>query len=80
MRVCWLALVGVLELSGGPVNAQEAELSASEMERPGAFELAAKKSETVAEDRQIFTPLSPITVEKEPVKLPQDQSLKPERR
>ena len=46
-----------------------------DLDRPGAFELIAEPREGGREDVQIFTPLSPVTVEPEPVKLPQDQSL-----
>lgn len=76
MRVCCLALVGALELLSGSVSAQEA-VAVVDLERPGAFELAAEGSAIADEDVQIFTPLSPVTVESEPVKLPPDQSLEP---
>lgn len=76
MRVCCLALVGALELLSGSVAAQEAvSLEVPDIERPGAFELVAAPPEVDGEDVRIFTPLSPVTVEAEPVKLPSDQSL-----
>ena len=76
MRVCCLALVGALELLSASVAAQEA-VAVVDLERPGAFELTLDGSVMGDEDVQIFTPLSPVTVESEPVKLPPDQSLEP---
>jgi len=80
MRVCSLALVGALGAISSFATAQEAEGEAGGgLERPGAFELASETvsaaKDTHAENIQIFSPLSPIIVEQEPVKLPQDQAL-----
>ncbi len=80
MHVCSLALVGILGLTSAPVAAQEAAVEASGgLERPGAYELGFETIDEVdrprPEDVQIFSPLSPVIVEQEPVKLPPDQSL-----
>jgi len=80
MRVFCLALVGVLGATNSPVVAQEAPVeSGSGLDRAGAFELVTEPSvendRARREDSQIFSPLSPVIVEPEPVKLPQDQTL-----
>jgi len=80
MRVCSLALVGALGVVSSTVIAQEAVSDASgDLERPGAFELVFESSGAEdgahPEDVQIFSPLSPVIVEQEPIKLPKDQSL-----
>lgn len=76
MRVCCLALVGALELISSSAAAQEMDVVASEdSERLGAYELTTEAAVIPIEDAQIFAPLSPVTVEVEPVKLPLDQNL-----
>lgn len=76
MRVCCLALVGALGVVSASTLAQDAAVETpNDLERPGAFELVPESPPVRLEDGQIFTPLSPVIVEPEPVKLPQDQSL-----
>lgn len=73
-RACYLILLGSLEVVCATALAQEAPIS-EELERSGGFELIRDAQKQSSEDVEIFTPLSPIIVESEPVKLPKDQSL-----
>lgn len=73
-RACCLILLGGLEFGWGAVSAQEAPI-VDEDERFGGFELVRDVDPQRPEDASIFTPLSPVVVEAEPVKLPDDQAV-----
>lgn len=77
--VCTIALSGIAIL---PVCAQEgagaADLSvvAQQELRMAGFELQAPVGDANEEDALIFTPIAPVAVDAEPVKLPADQQSK----
>ncbi len=80
VRAYFLIFLGALELGSAPVLASDAEVVAmppmsSEVERAAGFEVAEEARERPSENAGIFTPLSPITVESEPVRLPEDQAI-----
>ena len=73
VRVFCLVLLGSLEIVLLPsAYGQETEVS---VDRGGSFEFAEESQEARNEDPQIFTPLSPIIVESDSVRLPEDQEL-----
>ena len=73
-RVCCLILLGSLEFVSLETFSQEAPVP-EVFDREGGFELVLEATEPPGEDAQIFTPLSPVMVESEPVKLPEDQAV-----
>jgi len=73
-RVCCLILLGSLEFVSLESLSQEAPVLDAP-DRKGGFEQVSEAAEPPPEDAQIFTPLSPVIVDSEPVKLPEDQAV-----
>ena len=78
LRACCLISLGLLESLSSGAFAAEVELDLPvvvDADRSAGFEAAREARERVVEDSRIFNPISPITVEAEPVKLPDEQKV-----
>ena len=77
-RAYCLMFLGALSLIALPLRADDVEFrpSSDELsERAAGFVVAEQAADRQKESAGIFAPLSPITVESEPVKLPEDQRI-----
>lgn len=73
-----LTFLGALSLMASPIWADDVDFRPpldEQAERIAGFVVTEQESERDKESAGIFAPLSPITVESEPVKLPEDQRL-----
>ncbi len=75
LRACCLISLGLLESFCLGAFAAEIELDLPvivDSDRSAGFEVVSDVRERATEDSLIFNPISPITVEAEPVKLPDE--------